>query len=430
MTKHTLKTTRTSLWNIDDKDNDSWIVAKTGKIVIGLTSPEPEKTGINVTTSATGNDIIVNGSIKLANLDIATDMETRGIKVAASDTSVAIGKSGRVTSGYGIEATSDATNFSAVNLGRIQGFSGMVINGAADATVSNAGKILATDSAIWSLSDGATAANSGFLFGYFGFRVSGENTHVVNGKTGIIQAAEGISFDSANQSSNSGINRGLIDATSYSLIDGLGNLTFKNTGKMNGEISLGAGDDIFNTSKGIFNGSLYGGQGNDVFILKSTKTTVLENAGQGDDTIKIAVNYTLGDNIENLSLLGDKNRIATGNELANTLTGNKANNTLYGQLGNDSLNGRGGNDLLAGGMGFDVFVFEKGGDKDRVTDFVDGEDLIEISGFAGITKFDELQNHISEAANGDVIINFGDGDVLKLTGVALNMIDMNDFNFA
>ena len=51
------------------------------------------------------------------------------------------------------------------------------------------------------------------------------------------------------------------------------------------------------------------------------------------------VSYTLGTNVENLTLTGTGNINGTGNTLNNTLTGNTGDNVLNGGAGNDTLTG-------------------------------------------------------------------------------------------
>ncbi|WP_302850055.1 calcium-binding protein [Sphaerospermopsis torques-reginae] len=99
--------------------------------------------------------------------------------------------------------------------------------------------------------------------------------------------------------------------------------------------------------------SLIGGNGNDTYVVDNSGDQVIENANEGTDTVVSFISYTLGNNLENLALIGNENINATGNELNNGFLGNDANNVLDGGLGNDSLYGQGGNDTLIGGEGND-----------------------------------------------------------------------------
>jgi VCBS repeat-containing protein len=110
------------------------------------------------------------------------------------------------------------------------------------------------------------------------------------------------------------------------------------------------GDDVLHSNGG--NDILIGGAGNDRYFVESTSAVVVENPGEGNDTVYALVDYTIGPNIETLVLLEGVGSInGTGNDLDNVLVGNSYNNVL---------DGKGGHDRLAGGGGNDTFVFAAG----------------------------------------------------------------------
>jgi Ca2+-binding RTX toxin-like protein len=117
-------------------------------------------------------------------------------------------------------------------------------------------------------------------------------------------------------------------------------------GDGNDTLTGGAGNDSVSGGAGI--DSLVGGTGNDTLGIDSTSDIIVENAGEGTDFVRSSVTYTLGNNVENLTLVGSTAINGTGNSLANTLVGNDAVNNLTGAAGNDSLSGVGGNDTLTG----------------------------------------------------------------------------------
>ena len=145
-------------------------------------------------------------------------------------------------------------------------------------------------------------------------------------------------------------------------INGTGN-ELNNTLTGNGAantLNSGAGDDNLNGAAGA--DTLIGGIGNDNYTVDHVGDVVVENANEGTDRVKSYITYTLGNNVENLTLLGTNAIDGTGNVLANSLTGNSAANRLAGGDGNDVLNGSGGNDILLGEVGDDTLTGGTGAD--------------------------------------------------------------------
>ena len=119
---------------------------------------------------------------------------------------------------------------------------------------------------------------------------------------------------------------------------------------------------------------------NDTYTVNNLGDIVTEQLNGGTDTVNSSVNYTLPNNVENLTLTGTTAINGTGNALNNVLSGNSANNTL---------NGGAGNDILAGGTGADRFRFASLTERlDKINDFKVVDDTIEVSaaGFGGGLK--------------------------------------------
>jgi Ca2+-binding RTX toxin-like protein len=115
-------------------------------------------------------------------------------------------------------------------------------------------------------------------------------------------------------------------------------------------------------SGGAGNDTMLGGAGNDTYSVDSTLDVVTENLNEGTDTVLSTVTYTLGVNVENLTLQGATAINGTGNSLSNVITGNTGNNLLDGGAGHDTVNGGNGNDTLNGGNGNDSLLGGSGND--------------------------------------------------------------------
>ncbi len=133
--------------------------------------------------------------------------------------------------------------------------------------------------------------------------------------------------------------------------------------------TINAGDGNDTIDGGAGNDSMIGGLGDDLFVVDAANDKVIENPGEGDDTVALRLatgTYTLGANVEDVYMAGLSTANAVGNASdnwmrgsngANALTGAAGNDTLTGAKGDDVLNGGNGKDILIGGAGADAFQF-------------------------------------------------------------------------
>jgi Ca2+-binding RTX toxin-like protein len=114
----------------------------------------------------------------------------------------------------------------------------------------------------------------------------------------------------------------------------------------------GAGNDVLDGGTGA--DQIRGGLGDDTYYVDNAGDAVTELPGEGADTVLASITYTLGANVENLTLTGTADINGLGNNLANTITGNSGANALNGFAGDDILVGAASNDTLYGGEGDDT----------------------------------------------------------------------------
>lgn len=152
------------------------------------------------------------------------------------------------------------------------------------------------------------------------------------------------------------------------------------SGTSAGDVISGlAGDDSLMGFGG--NDTLSGGTGNDRLDGGIGRDRL--DGGAGNDLLSGgAANDSLigGAGTDLLSGQAGADRLTGGNG-SDRLAGSSGNDTLAGGSGNDSLNGGLGNDRLTGGTGADDFHYTAANEgRDTITDFVIGEDLIQLEG--------------------------------------------------
>lgn len=169
-----------------------------------------------------------------------------------------------------------------------------------------------------------------------------------------------------------------------------------------------AGNDVLDGGAG--NDSMVGGMGDDRYVVDSASDVIVEAVGEGIDVVQSSVTYSLGVNIENLTLTLSNAINGTGNALDNVITGNGAANTLSGDAGNDTLIGGAGNDTLIGGAGNDTYIIDVA--TDVITEVAnEGVDVVESSITFSLATRNNVENLVLKG-----------NSAINATGNALNNV--------
>jgi len=195
------------------------------------------------------------------------------------------------------------------------------------------------------------------------FTYSGDGGPTVTG-TLSVNGPSGIQTDTVIELPNEGTDT-VRSVVSYALpanveiLELIGIASINGTGnELNNRLVGNAAADTLDGAAG--NDTMLGGGGDDTYYVDSPLDSITENGSEGTDEVRSTINYTLGANVENLTLIGVADLNGTGNSLANVITGNAAGNALGGGDGNDTLTGGLGNDTLTGGAGNDALAGNDG----------------------------------------------------------------------
>ena len=226
-------------------------------------------------------------------------------------------------------------------------------------------------------------------------------------------------------------------------LNGFGNASdnglFGNTGV--NRLEAYAGNDFIN---GLEDGdTMVGGVGNDRYRVDNAGDVVIENAGEGTDTIEASISYVLPNHVENMvwvssASLSNASAPATvyqtGNALANLLICNDGANILNGRAGADTMQGKGGNDSYVVDNAGDKVVEAVGQGTDNVNTSVSytlsthvSVETLRTTSVAGTAAINLTGNNLANTVTGNAganIVNGGAGnDVVsgmagkdKLTG--------------
>jgi Ca2+-binding RTX toxin-like protein len=169
------------------------------------------------------------------------------------------------------------------------------------------------------------------------------------------------------------------------------------------EVRGGVDDDII--SGGDDDDRLWGGSGDD------------EASGDaGDDRV-------FGGGGDDRMFGGSGDDYLDGQIGADELSGGDGDDELRGGGGADRIDGGADADVLRGGDGADTFVFTAGSGEDVVRDFEVGVDLIEA---AALADWIAAQDAMSQTDDG-VLLDFGNGDLALLQGIAMTDLDEASF---
>ena len=159
-----------------------------------------------------------------------------------------------------------------------------------------------------------------------------------------------------------------------------------------------------------------GGLGNDTYYLISYKDQIVEHANAGTDTVTSYLpSYTLGDNLENLTL-GGAALLGVGNAL---------DNIMRATAPGETLNGMGGDDLLSGNVAT-KFIVAAGNGNDTIVNW-HSSDIIRLD--YSLSTFDQVRTTMRQVG-ADTQLVFANGERLVLSGVKASTLTADNFQLS
>ena len=183
-------------------------------------------------------------------------------------------------------------------------------------------------------------------------------------------------------------------------------------GAGNDSVSGGWGDDL-----------IFGGRGRNILWGVNGNDTITGGADRDVISGGVGLDLVMG---------GAGDDVIDGGDAGDMIFGGYGRDQLLGGGGSDTIHGGAGRDMLVGGAGADVFVFANaaeigiGAGRDRIADFVIGEDQIDLRGMGLIfspvgfigsgqpsVSFDPARGLLQGDRNGDRVTDW----MLELAGV-------------
>ena len=211
----------------------------------------------------------------------------------------------------------------------------------------------------------------------------------------------------------------LVGSAFNDILSGNGGINTLAGGRGNDQLKGFGGNDTLWGSEGddhLMGGegadTMRGGDDNDTYYVDNWADVVIEDAGNGFDTIRTEIAFTLpnGLSIEVLRTIDDNGTAAIdllGNTGNNQIIGNNGDNVINGGAGADQMSGRGGNDTYTVDNVSDT-VAESGGA---------GNDVVRTSVSWTLTEGADVETLRTTDDNGTGLINlFGNSSGNEIIG--------------
>ena len=170
-----------------------------------------------------------------------------------------------------------------------------------------------------------------------------------------------------------------------------------------------AGNNLVDGGAGV--DGMYGLAGNDVYFVDNPGDAVIENPGDGNDTVFSTAHFRLSADVEYLVLQGSADLQGYGNNLGNL---------IYGNSGNNLLDGAGGADGMVGGAGNDVYVVDHPGDVVVETPNEGNDTVFSTAHYRLSANVENLvlqgSSDLQGYGNGDSNVLYGNGGINLLDG--------------